>query len=165
MIATEYQAPGAEPHWPEEMEAETDDAPRDDFDLSRLWRRVRREQAEIERLKRYQARVADHVNAAIARKQERIEAIKHLTLGYLEHAGTRKVAMPDLGTVHLTTRKQVSIDAAAALAWASEAARHFVLLEPKLDRDGLKQHLLATGEVIPGVASVEEVTSVAFRPR
>lgn len=151
--------------WPAELEADDDTPPQDDFDLSRLWRRVRREQAEIERLKRYLERVSAHVNDAVARREERIAFVKQLTIAYLKHAGARKAALPDLGTVGLVTRKQVAIDAALALAWAQQEARQFVLLEPKLDRDGLKRHLLETGEVIPGVAMVDTITTVAFRPR
>jgi hypothetical protein len=164
MFPTPLPPVDAEQSWPDELEAaDAEIPPQDDFDLSRLWRRVRREQAEIDRLKRYLARVAECVNGAIARRQERIDTIKLLTHVYLDHAGVRKVSMPDLGTAYLTTRKHVGLDAAAALEWARQEARQFVLLEPRLDRDGLKKHLLATGEVIPGVAAVEEITTVAFK--
>lgn len=151
--------------WPDEMEAEPDTPPADDFDLSRLWRRARREQAQAERLKRYLARVTEFVDAIIERRLRRVEEIKQLTIVYLAQQRVNKVVMPDLGTVHLTRRKRVDLDPAAALAWAQAEAPHLVLHEPKLDREGLKRHLLDTGEVLPGVAVVEEVTSVAFRPR
>ena len=165
MYDTDPRAPAIDTDWPPEMEAETDEPPRDDFDLSRLWRRVRREQAAIARLKAYLARVTAHVHAAVARREERVDYAKQLTTAYFEQTGARKAALPDLGTIHLTTRRSVTIDAAAALVWAQSEAPGFVLLEPKLDRDALKQHVLDTGEVIPGVAVVEEVTTVAFRAR
>lgn len=164
-MTTMDHLPETDAPWPAELEAEDTAPPRDDFDLSRLWRRVRREQAEIARLKRYIERASGHVNEAIARREERIAVIKQLTIAYLEHAGARKASLPDLGTVGLVTRKQVTIDAAAAMAWAQQEARQFVLLEPRLDRDALKKHLLSTGEIIPDVATIDEVTSVAFRPR
>lgn len=151
--------------WPDEMEAGPEHTPTDDFDLSRLWRRVRREQAQIDRFKRYLARVTEAVQQAIDARQRRIDEIKQLTIAYLGPGGATKAVLPDLGTVFLTRRKRVEIDAEAALAWAVAEAPHLVLREPRLDRDGFKKHLLETGEVLPGVAAVEEVTSVSFRPR
>lgn len=160
-----YGAPESDLPWPTELEAAEPLPPQNDFDLSRLWRRARREQFEIDRLRRYLALVGDCVEHAMARRQERIEEIKQYTLLYLGEAGQRKAVLPDLGTVHLTTRKQVTIDAVAALAWAEAEARQFIVLEPRLDRDALKRHVVESGEVIPGVAVIEEVTTVAFRPR
>ena len=153
--------------WPAEMEADLDEAPpapSDDFDLSRLWRRVRRERAAMARLKAYLARVTDHVREAIARREAQIAWVEQVTIAYLAQGRQRKAVMPDIGTIGLVTRRSVDVDAEAALAWASEEGRQFVLLEPRLDLAALKKHVLATGEVVPGVV-VKEVTSVAFRPR
>lgn len=148
--------------WPSDLEADV--PPADDFELSKVWRRMNRELAAAERLSSYLAMVTAQVRSAIAARKAKAEELRGLALTYLQESGRTSVQLPDLGTIYTTTRQQVRIDEAATLAWAEEHGRNFILLEPTLDKDGLKRHVLATGEVLPGV-EVESVTSVAFRSR
>lgn len=157
-----HDAAGAGSPWLIDLEQEHQ--PISDFDLSRVWRRMNREQAALDELETYLAQVTSHVRASIALRKEKIAELRQLALNYLQGAGRQKVQLPDLGTVYVTARQQVRIDEAAAFAWAEREGASFLVAKPALDKDALKKHVLATGEVVPGV-SVEEVTTVAFRGR
>lgn len=150
--------------WPAELELEGDEPPRNDYELSRLWRALNRQLASVDRLQAYLAQVADCVASDIARRQERIDWLREQARRYLLETRQEKVRLSDLGTVFLTSRQQVTIDADEALAWAEREAPALVTREPRLDREALRRHVLATGEVVPGV-SVEEVGGITFRAR
>lgn len=150
--------------WPAEAGLESDEPPQSDYDLSRNWRSIRHQEREIERLKAYLVSVTEAVRAEIGRRQERISFLRDQALLYLQDAGRSKIHLPDLGTVFLSTRTKVAIDEEVAFEWAGRARCELVTLRPVLDKDALKKHVLATGEVVPGVEVTEE-TSVAFRAR
>lgn len=139
-------------------------SPVTDYDIGKLWRRIKREESELEKVIEYKKQVLAAIKEQEDRHAKVIEEARGLALRYVLDRGGEKVKLPDLGTVFVTKRQAFTIDQEQAKAWAREnkADLFSIVTTENFDTAALKKYATSSGEVIPGV-EIGESQSITFK--
>jgi hypothetical protein len=132
------------------------------MDVTRKIQTVRMIEAEIERYALQDRESRAFYAQRTSRCEERIQALKVGLLGYLQAHGLKNVATP-AGTAYqkrVVTRTWPADD--VLVAWAKSNLPAAIRLKEEPDKRLLADHLVRTGEVVPGYAE-EESTRVYLR--
>lgn len=153
----------------EMLEAEPAADPASELGIRQLMLQVRANQANVERLKELLAMITAQYRAEIQRYEQKIGEAKEMIHRWLMTSGQTKLRFPDVGTAYLTTRGE-SVDLRDAEAFQSYARQIGILAQLQtvsLDTAAAKawalERIRADGEIPPGMEVVPARQVLALR--